>query len=122
MTCDNLFQIHTIAPLLSIEEIQNFVTSFIASDAELGMSVENIELECLYKDKPLNFSFNKKQNSQELTPVQKISWSMTAWKSKTFPHHDTTFTFPISKLSALVIKTQEDFDICQSLYNLSNKN
>ena len=70
--CDYLFQIHTIAPLLKQEEITNFVHSFIDSGKQVGLCYEKIILETTDEGQnPINFTFNKKQNSQELKTLEK---------------------------------------------------
>lgn len=122
--CDYLFQVHTITPLLTSLQVKNFVKSFIKSKNNTGLSFNEINLECLIKNSPINFNFNKKQNSQDLSPVQQISWAITGWKVRSFLQNKNckTYTPPLfyyklPKTSSIAIKTQEDLDLCRALYN-----
>jgi hypothetical protein len=84
-------------------------------------------LESVYQDKPINFSFERKENSQQLNPIRKITWSITGWRRKTYMEaYDQgkcgTYAgkiryFVIDRLAGLVIKTQEDWDIARVLYD-----
>ena len=120
--CDYLFQIHTIAPLLMEEEIISFVHNFIDSDKQVGLCYEKIVLETVdNEEKPINFSFNKKQNSQDLPTLKKINWCMTGWKTenllneKCLSFGSDRYFHEVSKLSGFVIKTMEDYLICKRL-------
>ena len=82
--CDYLLQVHTITPLLTSIQVKNFTKNFLQSGNNTGLSFNEINLECLMENSPINFNFNKKQNSQELSPIQQISWAITGWKVKPF--------------------------------------
>lgn len=124
--CDYLVQVHSIAPLLSIKDVQNFVRQIqLNSSCNTFLSVQDIRLECLYQDKPVNFTLSEKTNSQDLLPVQKISWSISAWNRSAFlanhisgscaTYSQPVYTHKISEMSAHVIKTHEDLQIAQAL-------
>lgn len=120
--CDYLFQIHTIAPMLVSQDITHFVKSFIESGNQVGLCYEEIILETLdHKNNPINFSFNKKQNSQDLKSLKKINWSMTAWKTeeilqeKCLSFGTNRYLHRVPKLSGFVIKTMEDYLICKKI-------
>ena len=129
-TCDWLVQVHSIAPLLSVSEVCSFVEHTRKSSADLVLSYEPIQLECVYGDQPVNFSFNKKTNSQDLKAVKRISWSISAWRRDAFlsaieQKKCATYCgiidyFPISHFANHVIKTQEDLDIAEALLPLVN--
>ena len=76
-----IFQIHTIAPLLAPKEIAGFVRYMMENRHDTLLSMVNEQIECAYKNKPINFSFSSKSNSQELRPIQRITWSITGWKN-----------------------------------------
>ena len=126
--CDYIVQVHSIAPLITIEEIINFVAAIKKGDVDCLLSTEDIQLECVYKDNPVNFTFTEKTNSQELIPVKKISWSIAGWNSEKFLeefHSGKCATyagrigfFPISKFANIVIKTEEDLRIAEALLPL----
>lgn len=118
--CDYLFQVHTIAPLLTSTQVKDFVNSFVESGDNTGLVYEEIVLESFYKGKPLNFSYDKKQNSQDLEPIQKVSWSISGWKANEFVNNNNckTYTTPVylhrlPKEATIVIKTEEDYELCK---------
>lgn len=53
-------------------------------DFDTVLSVIAEKEEIFFKGKPLNFTFNKKVNSQLLEPIEKVCWALTAWKKETF--------------------------------------
>jgi CMP-N-acetylneuraminic acid synthetase len=127
-SCDYLFQIHSIAPLLSTAEIREFVKEMERGGSDVQLSVVDEQIECLCDGKPINFNFSSKTNSQELSPVQKIPWSITGWRSKTYlkAHENqqcSTFSgkigfFKIDRLAGHIIKTEEDLKIAEALLPL----
>ena len=126
--CDWLIQVHSIAPLLSVNEICSFVEHTRNSSADLVLSYEPIQLECVFDDQPINFSFNKKTNSQDLKAVKRISWSISAWRRDAFlsaveqrkcaTYFGKIDYLPISQFASHVIKTQEDLDMAEALLPL----
>ena len=75
--CKTLYQVHSIAPLLTVNDVLSFVGHMESSDYDCLLSTEEIQIECAFQDKPVNFSFDSKTNSQELEPIQRVSWSIT---------------------------------------------
>ena len=128
--CEFVIQLHSIAPLLTSKDIIDFVNYIENNDFDVLLGVENIQLECLYENNPINFNYISKTNSQDLRPVQKISWSISAWKRSTYikayeEKKCATFSgkvgsFPLNKLASHVIKTEEDFQITVALHNFLN--
>ena len=83
---------------------------------------------CAYRNQPVNFTFAEKTNSQDLEPVQRITWSITGWRRQTFldaAHAAKTATysgkvgfFPVSSVSGHVIKTEQDLRIAEAMLPL----
>ena len=129
--CDYLVQVHSIAPLLSIKDILIFVDGLKKNEVDVLLSVEKVQIECAYQDTPVNFNYREKTNSQELSPIQKITWSITAWKRDTYlqayesgkcaTYSGKVGYYALNRLAAHIIKTQEDLDIAEALYHLVNK-
>jgi CMP-N-acetylneuraminic acid synthetase len=125
--CDYIIQVHSIAPLLSSEEIKSFTLEFISSKANIYLSAIYESLECTFKTVPINFSLEEKTNSQLLEPIKKITWSITGWererylnskKSKKCATYDGEIgIFEVSKWSGHVIKTQKDLDLARVLFD-----
>lgn len=126
--CDFVVQVHSIAPLLTVEEIRGFVSALDATDLDCLLSADLVQIECAYRGQPVNFSFAEKTNSQELEPVQRLSWSITAWRRSTYLAAVATgqcATYagrigfhPVSALAGHVIKTEQDLRIAEALVPL----
>ncbi len=125
--CDYLVQIHSIAPLLKKTDIVSFVKELSSEKYDVLLSAQNIQIECAYKETPVNFTMSRKDNSQDLSPIQRITWSITGWKRSTYMDayetgNCSTYAgnvgyFEVNSLAAHVIKTQEDLDIAEALYH-----
>lgn len=125
--CDFLVQVHSIAPLLSQEEITNFVQTLRTDAYDVMMSVVEEQIECAFQDRPVNFTYQEKTNSQDLKPLQRITWSITAWRARKFLEAQNsggcaTYAgrvgyWPVSRAAGHIIKTQEDLDYAEALYN-----
>jgi CMP-N-acetylneuraminic acid synthetase len=129
--CDFVVQVHSIAPLLTVEDTVNFVTELKRANTDVLLSVEDVQIECAYQNKPINFTYDKKTNSQDLAPIQRITWSITGWKRSIYiqafeakqcaTYSGKVAYFPIGKLASHIIKTQADLDIAEALYSVVNK-
>lgn len=126
--CDYLVQVHSIAPLLTLSSIQSFVAYLKANKPDCLLAVEPIQLECVFQNEPINFRLDCKTNSQELIPVNKISWSLSSWHRPTFLEaigsgQCATYAgridyFQVNHLAGHVIKTEEDLQIAELLLPL----
>lgn len=124
-SCGTLYQVHSIAPLLTVQDIRNFVQHMQNSDFDCLLSVEEIQIECAYRGKPVNFNFNEKTNSQDLNPIQRICWSITGWRAAKFlaamragecaTYAGKVGFYPVSPLAAHVIKTEADLLFAEAL-------
>ena len=129
--CKTLYQVHSIAPLLTVNDVLSFVGHMESSDYDCLLSTEEIQIECAFQDKPVNFSFDSKTNSQEIKPIQRVSWSITGWRKDTFLRavnsgHCATYSgkvgfYPISRLAAHVIKTEADLEFAEAVLPLVEK-
>jgi CMP-N-acetylneuraminic acid synthetase len=126
--CDVLVQVHSIAPLLSANEITDFTKHFSESEYDMLVSCVEDQIEVAFQNKPINFSFGRKNNSQDLLPTQRITWSISAWRRNTFleakargscaTYAGNIGFFPVNKLAAHVIKTEFDLRIAEALMSL----
>lgn len=127
-TCDWIVQVHSIAPLLTAGELRGFVELCRRTAADVVLSAEPIQIECALGGEPVNFTFAEKTNSQELEPVQRISWSVTAWRRERFlqaraagecaTYAGKVAFFDVSALAGHVIKTERDLEIAERLLPL----
>lgn len=123
--CDRVFQVHSIAPLLLAPRVAEFVEHMNGSDCDVLLSCTLEQIECAIEGKPINFSFDAKTNSQELKPVQRITWSITGWRSETFMDafasgNTATYAgkvdfFPITRSEGHIIKMEEDMQIAEAM-------
>ncbi|HNT86305.1 MAG TPA: cytidyltransferase, partial [Candidatus Hydrogenedentes bacterium] len=126
--CERVFQVHSIAPLLTADEVRAFVRAMIASDYDTMLCYTPEQIECAYEGRPVNFTFDAKTNSQDLTPVQRIPWSITGWRRATYlaaADAGKTATYsgrigfhPVDRLGGLIIKTEEDLRMAEALLPL----
>ncbi len=126
--CDLLIQVHSIAPLLTAGEVRDFVSHFKTNDCDVMLSCIHDLIECAYNDAPVNFTLAEKTNSQDLAPVQRVTWSVTGWRRTPYlaateagacaTYSGKVGFYPVGPLSGHVIKTQHDLDIAAALLPL----
>lgn len=120
--CSYMIQVHTTSPLIKSETINNFVYDLVEKDYDSIFSVCNTYGETFYKDKPINFQLNIKSPTQNLEPIQTISWALSGWKKDSFMNsyeEGPTFCgkvglFPINKVEAIDVDTEEDLFIAEA--------
>lgn len=127
--CDYVVQVHSIAPLLTVTEVRAFVTALKKSKPDVMLSAVEEQIECALAGQPVNFTFEHKTNSQELQPLQRITWSITAWKSasyidayeagKTATYCGNIEFFTVDRIAGHVIKTERDLQIAEVLLPLT---
>ena len=126
--CDHIVQVHSIAPLLQTREVAQFVEAMTTSEADVMLGYEEVLIECALAGKPVNFTFSEKTNSQNLHPIQRISWSITGWRRSTYlsaveAGNCATYAgkidfFSINPMASHIIKTEEDLRIAEALWPL----
>jgi CMP-N-acetylneuraminic acid synthetase len=126
--CERVFQVHSIAPLLSADRVCAFVQAMIEGDYDVMLSCVLEQIECACEGEPVNFTFAEKTNSQDLKPIQRITWSITGWRAsnyvaafesgKTATYCGTAGFFPVNRLEGHIIKTEEDLQIAEALLGL----
>jgi CMP-N-acetylneuraminic acid synthetase len=124
--CDRVVQIHSIAPLLTVEEVRGFVRMFKEGTHEVQLSCVLEQIECAFEGKPINFAFDRKTNSQELKPLQRIPWSITGWRKatyldacctgKTATYAGKVEFFALQRTSGFIVKHEEDFELVNALF------
>jgi CMP-N-acetylneuraminic acid synthetase len=129
--CKTLYQVHSIAPLLTVNDVISFVGHMESAAYDCLLSTEEIQIECAFQNKPVNFCFDSKTNSQELEPIQRVSWSITGWRKDTFlravnsgqcaTYSGKVGFYPISRLAAHVIKTEADLEFAEAVLPLVEK-
>ncbi len=126
--CDYLFQVHSIAPLLTAGEVARFGKYMLDSDYDVLLSVVDEQIECAIQRKPINFSFDEKTNSQDLIPVQRIIWSITGWRTAPYTQafeagRCATYAgkvgyYPLDRAAGHVIKTEYDLRLAEAMLSV----
>lgn len=126
--CDYLVQVHSIAPLLTVQQIRAFTAQLEGSECDVLLSYVPEQIECACRNRPVNFSFETKTNSQELQPLQRISWSITGWRRSSYleaadagrcaTYAGRIAFHAIDRMAGHVIKTLEDLRMAEALWPL----
>jgi CMP-N-acetylneuraminic acid synthetase len=126
--CDLLFQVHSIAPLLTAAEVAAFVGFMTDSEYDAVLSYIPEQIECALDGRPLNFTYDEKTNSQDLRPIQRITWSVTGWRRSTYlaavdagrcaTYAGKVGFYPVGHVSGHVIKTEDDLRLAEALLPL----
>ncbi|HAB19073.1 MAG TPA: cytidyltransferase, partial [Verrucomicrobiales bacterium] len=97
-------------------------------DHDCLLSADLIQIERAYRGQPINFHFSEKTNSQDLEPVQRVSWSITGWRRSTYlaavaegrcaTYSGRVGFFPVNRLAGHVIKTEDDLRMAEALLPL----
>ena len=126
--CERVFQVHSIAPLLTAPQVADFVRAMMDGGYDTLLSCTLEQIECACRDQPVNFTFAEKTNSQDLDPIQRITWSITGWRrdaylaacaaGKTATYAGKIGFYPLDRMAGHIIKTEEDLRIAEALLPL----
>lgn len=128
--CDYVIMINATSPLLRQETMNQFIDYVESNDYDTVLSVVAEKEETFFKDKPLNFSFSEKVNSQSLEPTEAVIWALTAWKRSTFIELQEkginpvfggkVGKFTIPKDESCDLDTEEDWNIAEGILTSRN--
>ncbi len=124
--------VNPISPLQTGEEVRSVIEYFVEHDLDSLITVEDHQVHGLYLGEPVNFRVNEIfAKTQDLTPVQTYVYSIMMWRTETFMK---TFQrlgyallcgklgyFPVSKRSSVIIKTDEDLIIAESILKATSQ-
>ena len=125
--CDYIVWFNAIAPLQTFHDINGFVKKLLEKESESIFSIKTENIQCLYKNNPLNFSTSEKfSKTQDLSPIKLFIPSMMGWESNSFKRKYLANQYGFfsgkvgyyeikSKLSSMVIKTEDDFRLIRSI-------
>lgn len=134
--CDSVIQILCTSPFVSSQNVIDFHGAFVTGGFDTLVSVKNIQIECLYNEKALNFSrIRHTQPSQELKPVQAYACCLMAWNRNMFIKNYESFTgayhggngrtgyYELTGFSTIDIDTEFDFKVAEAIaLNISGEN
>lgn len=124
--CDMVAWINSTSPLQTGEEIRGVADYFIKENLDSLITVRNEQVHALLDGKPLNFVESEIfAQTQDLKPVGLFVYSVMMWRAGTFVEHfkkhghamlcGKTGYYPVSKLSSIIVKKEEDFKIVEYL-------
>lgn len=124
--CDIIVQINPTSPLISVEEIREFVKIMVEQDYDTLHGVKEEHIEGLFRGKPLNFDPLKKMpRSQDLESVVLFSSGIMGWKvsryhqnikkyaAATYGGDGKTGYFPLRGFSTIDIDEEIDFSLAE---------
>ncbi|OGX07877.1 MAG: CMP-N-acetylneuraminic acid synthetase [Omnitrophica WOR_2 bacterium GWA2_47_8] len=124
--CDIVIQINTTSPLITVEEIREFVKAMKDNNYDTLHGVKQERIEGILKGKTLNFDPLKiMPKSQDLEPIMLFSSGIMGWKSKvhaenmkklgaaTYGGKGKTGYFPLKGFSTIDIDEEEDFQLAE---------
>ena len=131
--CDILIQLLPTSPFISSEEIDEFVETMISKKYETMISIVNVQIESVYKNKPINFDQMKKTPpSQDLDPIKAYACGIMGWETNRFKQNiqnhgaayhggDGSIGFlELKGFSTIDIDNEEDFMIAEAVVNSKN--
>lgn len=119
--------VNTTSPLQTGNEICQALNYFVAQSLDSMFTVYPEPVHCMLGDStPCNFDLNALfVKTQDLTPVKRFVYSVMAWKNEVFKRQfqlngyaifcGRTGVFPVSKATSLIVKTQQDIELCQQV-------
>jgi CMP-N-acetylneuraminic acid synthetase len=118
--------INPTSPFQTGNEVSNIVNYFMRNDLDSLITVEDKQVHCNYKNKPINY--NKDilfSQTQDLTPVQPFVYSVMMWNRETFmtefdKNGHALFcgnfgVYPVGKLSSIIVKNESDLKLADLL-------
>jgi CMP-N-acetylneuraminic acid synthetase len=118
--------VNPTSPLQTGSEIRDVVRFFQKEQLDSLITVKDERVHCTWKGNPVNFNPTSQfAQTQDLIPVQRFVYSVMMWKSSIFLESyqrngyaffcGKTGYFPVSNLSAVIIKTDQDLMLADFL-------
>ena len=129
---DIIVWLNPIAPFQTVKEIRGIITYLLMNNLDSLITVENKQVHCNYNGKPVNYNPNELfAQTQDIKPVQPFSYTIMMWKSISFLKQyklkgHALFcgkfdVFPVSRLSSLIIKTEDDLKMADYIMRSFNE-
>lgn len=120
--CDTIIQLLATSPFIAPEQINNFVQFMELDNLDTLISTSNVQIECVYEKKPINFNHYKQSPpSQELEPIKAYACGIMGWKCDRYRLNMKEFgcgyhggrgnigTFTLSGFSIVDVDNEDDF-------------
>ncbi|MFA5088097.1 MAG: acylneuraminate cytidylyltransferase family protein [Candidatus Omnitrophota bacterium] len=123
---DVVVWMNPIAPLQPAQEVREAVDYFLKENLDTLITVKNEPVHCVCEGKPVNFNPDELfARTQDLALVQAFVYSLMMWRTKAFQENyqrrgyailcGKIGYYPVSKLSAVIIKKEEDLRLAEYL-------
>lgn len=123
---DIIGMVNPVCPLTTGEDIDRGLAHFIANDFDTLLTVREEQLHSFVRDEPVNFDVRRKiPMTQDLPPVQIVTWNFCFWKRAAFlANYEANgfgvFTgriglYPLDKRKAVKVSDESDFRIAEAI-------
>ncbi len=125
---DIIIQILATSPFIKTKEIDEFIEKMLKHDYKTMISVSNVQIECLFENKPINFKQTKQTPpSQSLEPIKSYACSLMGWDTHVFTenmsklnsgYHGGDYSIGFYQLdgySTIDIDNEEDFLLAEAV-------
>ena len=123
---DILVWVNSIAPFQTSDEISSVVNYFLKHDLDSLITVVKSQVHCDFKNHPVNYKVDEVfAQTQDLDPVYPFAYSLMMWKRESFLENfqknghalmgGVFSTYPVSKLSGMIIKYEEDLLLADAI-------
>ena len=132
---DIIIQILPTSPFISPKEIRDFVDKFVYNGLDTLISMIDVQIEAIYKNKPINFKQKKiTPPSQTLEPIKAYGCSLMGWRRKNYLEnirkHGAAYHggdgkidfFTLKGLSTIDIDNEEEFQLAEFVARSLSKN
>jgi len=131
LECDYLIQANPTAPFVSNKQLQEFSDILVSDEYDVLNSVKEIQIECTYRGKPINFNPHSKMiSSANLIPVYADVAALYGFKTSICKYNyekygyfiygrkkDKTNSYILDGYSSIDIDTEEDFRLAEHIMN-----
>jgi CMP-N,N'-diacetyllegionaminic acid synthase len=129
--CDIVGMINPVCPLTTGKDIDAGIKEFLDKNYDSLITVKEEQLQSFYRNDPINFNKDRKlDKTQNLNPIQIVTWNFCFWKTKIFRENYQTSgnavfagnlgLFKIDKIKGIKISNEDDFRMAEMLLRNSN--
>lgn len=124
--CDSMVLVNPVCPLTSSQLIDSFIDFTRSNNFETCLTTVRYQLHAFFEGESLNFnSDDKLPPTQEISPVEVISWNLAFWTKNLYLANMEKFgsastrgklgLFPIDPMYAVKVSYEADFVLAESL-------
>jgi len=124
--------INPTSPLQTGQEVAQAVQYFFDNDLDTLITTKREHVHCNYRSQPVNYDLKEPfAKTQDLEPLDRFVYSVMMWNADSFlkeysARQRAFFVgkvgfFPVSKMSAMIVKNQEDVELCKYIIEGRNQ-